>query len=98
MQFDVSARIDSIVNVNISTVNKFYTSAVFHVPPKMTKFEVSEYLTKIYNVTVTNVQTVNVQGKCYTSWNAASFSPQLTPFRYLRPMETILREEEGAVV
>jgi ribosomal protein L23 len=44
-------------------VNKFHTSAVFYVPPKMTKFEVKEYLTKIYNVSVKSVRTANFLGK-----------------------------------
>ena len=43
-------------------MNKYHTSAVFYVPPKMTKFEVKEYLTKIYNVSVKRVRTANFLG------------------------------------
>lgn len=37
--------------------------AVLHVPPSMTKHEIKEYLTKIYNVAVINVATMNMLGK-----------------------------------
>lgn len=37
--------------------------AAFHVPPRMTKTEVREYLTKIYSIPVLKVNTVNVLGK-----------------------------------
>lgn len=37
--------------------------AAFQVSPKMTKTEVKEYLTKIYNINVEKVNTVNVLGK-----------------------------------
>jgi len=37
--------------------------AVLHIPPKMTKTEVKEYLTKIYNISVLNVATANFLGK-----------------------------------
>lgn len=36
--------------------------AVFYVPPKMTKFEVKEYLTKIYSCDVLKVNTANYLG------------------------------------
>lgn len=36
---------------------------MFYVPPKMTKFEVHEYLSKIYNVQVTKVNTELKLGK-----------------------------------
>lgn len=38
------------------------SEAVFHVAPKMTKTEVKEYLTKIYNLDVFNVTTANYAG------------------------------------
>jgi large subunit ribosomal protein L23 len=38
-------------------------TALFHIPPSMTKFEVKEYLTKIYNVPVESVATANFLGK-----------------------------------
>ncbi|CAM9929556.1 unnamed protein product [Discosporangium mesarthrocarpum] len=37
--------------------------AAFRVPPKMTKWEVKEYLWKIYNVPVKKVTTQNFEGK-----------------------------------
>ena len=39
--------------------------ALLHVPPSMTKHEISEYLTKIYNVDVQKVMTANFLGE---SW------------------------------
>lgn len=38
-------------------------TAKLHVSPRMTKFEVKEYLTKIYNIDVIKVMTVNMLGK-----------------------------------
>jgi len=37
--------------------------ATFRVPPKMTKHEIKEYLTKIYNLPVRKVNTMNYLGK-----------------------------------
>jgi Ribosomal protein L23 len=37
--------------------------ALLYVPPKMTKTEVKEYLTKIYNVNVLDVMTANFLGE-----------------------------------
>lgn len=37
--------------------------ALLHVPPSMTKHEITEYLTKIYDVNVTSVMTANFLGK-----------------------------------
>lgn len=37
--------------------------ALLHIPPSMTKWEVREYLTKIYGVSVINVDTANFLGK-----------------------------------
>ena len=39
---------------------------VFKVDPKMTKAEVKEYLTKVYNLPVKKVNTVNYEGKLKT--------------------------------
>ena len=39
---------------------------VFKVDPKMTKHEVKEYLTKIYNLPVVKVNTINYEGKLKT--------------------------------
>jgi hypothetical protein len=38
--------------------------AVFRVPPRMTKTEVKEYLTKIYELPVAKVHTMNYLGAC----------------------------------
>ncbi len=40
-----------------------HNKALLHVPPSMTKFEVKEYLTKIYDINVVEVRTVNFLGK-----------------------------------
>ena len=44
---------------------KFYgrDKVVFHVAPSMTKHEVKEYLTKVYDVPVKRVNTMNYDGK-----------------------------------
>ena len=39
---------------------------VFRVDPKMTKHEVKEYLTKVYNLPVRKVNTINYEGKLKT--------------------------------
>jgi large subunit ribosomal protein L23 len=44
-----------------TAVNPAY--ATFRVPPRMTKHEVKEYLTKIYNLPVRKVNTMNYDGK-----------------------------------
>eukprot|EP00558_Chaetoceros_sp_UNC1202_P008484 CAMPEP_0197239154 /NCGR_PEP_ID=MMETSP1429-20130617/5666_1 /TAXON_ID=49237 /ORGANISM="Chaetoceros sp., Strain UNC1202" /LENGTH=101 /DNA_ID=CAMNT_0042698515 /DNA_START=140 /DNA_END=445 /DNA_ORIENTATION=- len=38
-------------------------TATFRVQPKMTKHEIKEYLTKIYDLPVTKVNTINYAGK-----------------------------------
>ena len=38
-------------------------TAIFRVPPKMTKHEIKEYLTKIYDLPVKKVNTMNYMGK-----------------------------------
>lgn len=48
--------------ININT-NKTPAQAVLHIPPKMTKFEIKQYLTKIYNIPVINVMTANFLGR-----------------------------------
>jgi ribosomal protein L23 len=42
------------------------SSATFQIPKSMTKTEVNEYLTKIYNLDVKSVNTVNMIGKWMT--------------------------------
>lgn len=49
--------------VPVVNTKKTPMQAAFSVPPKMTKTEVKEYLTKIYNIPVLKVNTVNVLGK-----------------------------------
>jgi hypothetical protein len=55
--------------------NKSPPQALLHVHPSMTKHEVTEYLTKIYNVSVSKVMTANFLGKNISSpsQNASSF-------------------------
>lgn len=52
--------------VNLTT-NTVPAKAKFQIPPSMTKTEVKEYLTKIYDVNVLNVNTLNVLGKLTSS-------------------------------
>lgn len=49
-----------LISVNL---NKTPAKALLHIPPSMTKTEVKEYLTKIYNIAVLNVTTTNMLGK-----------------------------------
>lgn len=44
-------------------MNAMRSQALLHVPPSMTKHEVKEYLTKIYEVNVLDVATANFMGK-----------------------------------
>jgi ribosomal protein L23 len=46
-------------------MNRKPPQALLYVPPSMTKTEVKEYLTKIYNIPVLNVMTANFLGKSY---------------------------------
>ena len=48
--------------ISVNTASK-PGRAVLHVPPAMTKTEIKEYLTKIYNIPVLNVTTTNTLGK-----------------------------------
>mmetsp|Transcript_19719 Transcript_19719/g.19826 ORF Transcript_19719/g.19826 Transcript_19719/m.19826 type:complete len:94 (-) Transcript_19719:234-515(-) len=49
-----------LMSVNTS---KTPAQAVFHVPPKMTKFDIKEYLSKIYDIPVLKVSTAIFLGK-----------------------------------
>ena len=49
-----------LIHVN---TKKSPAEAFLHIPPKMTKTEVKEYLTKIYQVPVISVNTSNFLGK-----------------------------------
>ena len=42
--------------------NKSPPQALLRVPPSMTKTEVKEYLTKVYNIDVTKIMTANYLG------------------------------------
>jgi large subunit ribosomal protein L23 len=46
-----------------SATETFPAFATFRTPPKMTKHEIKEYLTKIYNLPVRKVNTMNYEGK-----------------------------------
>jgi large subunit ribosomal protein L23 len=48
--------------INVNRTRK-PAEALLHVPPSMTKTEVKEYLTKIYDIPVLRVTTTNVLGK-----------------------------------
>jgi large subunit ribosomal protein L23 len=49
-----------LISVNLK---KKPAEALLHVPPAMTKTEIKEYLTKIYDVPVLNITTSNMLGK-----------------------------------
>lgn len=84
--------------------NKTPPQALLHVPPAMTKHEITEYLTKIYDVDVTKVMTANFLGvhlfhfPCLKNvhWqrHQYSFILNLLP----RQMEEVLRQEEDFIV
>ena len=46
---------------------------VFRVSPKMTKFEIKEYLVKLYNMPVTKVHTANYLGKVKRGVNGGKY-------------------------
>lgn len=58
--------------------------ACFYVKPSMTKWEVKEYLTKIYDVDVTKVTTANFLGIEF-------FFSCMYSYLFTREMEAILR-------
>ena len=74
--------------------------ALLYVPPKMTKTEVREYLTKIYNVKVIAVMTANFLGERITvylrnsielnldSW--LQFAPKFSKYFNCRTVEKVL--------
>jgi ribosomal protein L23 len=90
-------------NVPIITffvVNKYQNSAVFYIPPKMTKFEVKEYLQKIYKVGVLDVRTANMLGKLSSfKYVAICFVHNILTgglcFLLYRQVEAIFWEKEG---
>lgn len=71
------------------SVNKEKTKAVFHIPQAMTKWEVKQYLTGIYKLNVTKVDTANFLGKTllFTS-----------PLNIKRAMEKIVRKGDASVI
>ena len=60
--------------------------AVFYVKPSMTKWEVREYLTKIYNMDILKVETALHLGAVVTAWVVSCILTRL----FYRPMEEIL--------
>ena len=60
----------TLVGATNPTANKNAT-ATFRVLPKMTKHEIKEYLTKIYNLPVKKVNTMNYDGKKKTRYTKA---------------------------
>lgn len=72
--------------------------ALLHIPPSMTKWEVREYLTKIYGVSVINVDTANFLGLSYLI-SLYGFLILTTNFaNALREVEEVIREEEGNII
>ena len=84
--------------------------ALLYVPPKMTKTEVREYLTKIYNVKVVAVMTANFLGErlritvdvCNSvesnlvSWQ--QFTHQSTKNANCRKMEKVLQQKKDFIL
>lgn len=61
----------------------------------MTKFEVREYLTKIYDVSVKEVRTANMLGELDTRLTSIAAELYLINSRICRAMEALLRQEEA---
>lgn len=47
--------------------------AVFKVPPQLSKLDIKEYLTKLYNITITDVRTMNYLGQVKKKLNGRSY-------------------------
>ena len=62
--------------VSVNTARNPATANLI-VPPSMTKTEVKEYLTKIYNIPVISVTTANFAGK----WKRLYHKRQITAYR-----------------
>jgi hypothetical protein len=80
--------------------NKAPPQALLHVPPAMTKHEITEYLTKIYDVDVTKVMTANFLGEFSYSSCAVVLSDGLWPFVHpsTRQVEEILWKAKNIVL
>ena len=74
---------------------KFYgrNKVVFHVVPSMTKHEVKEYLTKVYDVPVTKVNTMNYDGKWKRAGVGRKFGRHLYRERDWKKAIVTLRSE-----
>ena len=73
-------------NNNLVNTKKTPVQAAFYIPPRMTKTEVKEYLTKIYNIPVLKVNTVNVLGKfkrLYAKREVISYKRRNTKIAYV---------------
>jgi hypothetical protein len=71
--------------------------ALLHVPPSMTKFEISQYLTKIYDVNVQKVQTANFLGLEIIVLKMDPYSHPRLFHSFVRQMEAFLRQEENFI-
>lgn len=71
--------------------------ALLHVPPAMTKHEITEYLTKIYDVNVSKVMTANFLGKtvAHKIFERRDVFDSEHATNRCRQVEAIVREEEG---
>lgn len=83
--------------------NKSPPQALLHVQPSMTKHEITEYLTKIYDVDVTKVMTANFLGNhlfssafiCLPVIKSAPYFIPLKFFRF-RQVEALLWKEKDS--
>mmetsp|Transcript_14222 Transcript_14222/g.16928 ORF Transcript_14222/g.16928 Transcript_14222/m.16928 type:complete len:98 (+) Transcript_14222:84-377(+) len=66
--------------------------AVFKVPPSMTKHEVKEYLTKIYQLPVKRVMTANFAGR----WKRIIGITKMFPYKQPKFKKAFVTFEKGA--
>ena len=85
--------------IKVSALKKPLPEAVLYVAPKMTKFEIKEYLTKIYNIPVIKVATANYLGMEHHKEKEIVYSVIYSYiFLPFRGVETIFREEENYII
>ena len=79
--------------------NKTPPQALLHVPPAMTKHEITEYLTKIYDVNVNKVMTANFLGNTDYSYFLSILNAFMR-YHYVvcRKMEKILWQETNLII
>lgn len=88
-----------LISVNL---NKKPAQALLHIPPSMTKTEVKEYLTKIYDIPVLSVSTTNMLGVYPTRLRTHSLTSRPDPYSNPPPsytgrqVEALLRQAKNS--